>query len=102
MDSVTTQEFVQLLNDPSTTVLDIRDKGAFNEGHIKDAVSMPTTSLPNRLNELEPKTTYYVLSHSGRRSETITTFLVQRGFKAVHVIGGMKAFKRATMLRPAI
>ncbi|HIY56944.1 MAG TPA: rhodanese-like domain-containing protein [Candidatus Tetragenococcus pullicola] len=102
MDSVTTQEFIQLLENRAITVLDIRDKGAYREGHLESSLSMPTTSLPNRLHELDKETTYYVLSHSGRRSETITTFLNQQGFAAVHVIGGMKALKKATLLKKAV
>ena len=58
---------------------------------------MTTTSLPNRLNELNAETQYYVLSHSGRRSEIIAEFLRNNGFQATHIIGGVKAFKKAAL-----
>jgi len=93
MQSITLQDFRSLLGQ-SIAVLDIRDKGAYKENHIKGAISMPTTSLPNRLAELDKNTTYYVLSHSGRRSEIIAEFLNNHGYQAVHVIGGMKALKQ--------
>ncbi|GEQ49703.1 rhodanese-like domain-containing protein [Tetragenococcus koreensis] len=92
MQSITIQDFRALLGQ-SVAVLDIRDKGAYKENHLAGALSMPTTSLPNRLAELDKNTTYYVLSHSGRRSEIIAEFLNHHGFQAVHVIGGMKALK---------
>ncbi|GMA47797.1 rhodanese-like domain-containing protein [Tetragenococcus muriaticus] len=94
MHSITIQDFRLLLED-SIAILDIRDKGAYKENHLSQAISMPTTSLPNRLNELNKDTTYYILSHSGRRSEIIAEFLNNHGFQAIHVIGGMKALKEA-------
>jgi len=93
MNSINVQDFQLLLNQ-SIAILDIRDTSAFSEGHLPDAISMPTTSLPNRLNELDENTTYYVLSHSGRRSDIIAQFLNNHGYKAIHVIGGMKALRK--------
>ncbi|WP_207871540.1 hypothetical protein DOK78_003084 [Enterococcus sp. DIV2402] len=93
MNSINVQDFQLLLNQ-SIAILDIRDASAFSEGHLPDAISMPTTSLPNRLNELDENTTYYVLSHSGRRSDIIAQFLNNHGYKAIHVIGGMKALRK--------
>ncbi|MGX7196705.1 rhodanese-like domain-containing protein [Enterococcus olivae] len=94
MKSITAQDFQMLLANQPVTILDIRDKGAFAERHFPDAISMPTTSLPNRLNELDKDTTYFVVSHSGRRSDIIAQFLNNHGYKALHVIGGMKALKK--------
>jgi len=94
MQSIAIQDFRSLLEE-SIAILDIRDKGAYKENHLAGAISMPTTSLPNRLSELDKNTTYYVLSHSGRRSEIIAEFLNNNGFQAIHVIGGMKALKKA-------
>ncbi len=93
MNSITVQDFQLLLDNP-VAILDIREEGAFNEYHLPNAISVPTTSLPNYLENLNQHTTYYVLSHSGRRSEIIAQFLCSNGFNAVHVIGGMKAFKK--------
>ncbi|KAF1303031.1 rhodanese-like domain-containing protein [Candidatus Enterococcus willemsii] len=94
MNSINVQDFQMLLANQPVAILDIRDNTAFNEGHLSGSISMPTTSLPNRLNELDKETTYYVISHSGRRSDIIAQFLNNHGFDAMHVIGGMKAFRK--------
>lgn len=94
MNSMNIQDFQMLQATQSVAILDIRDKAAFNEGHFPNSTSMPLTSLPNRLNELDKNTTYYVISHSGRRSDIMAQFLNNHGFKAVHIIGGMKAFRK--------
>ncbi len=95
MHSITIQDFQAIVGNEDVVVLDIRDKAAIAEFSLPNTVAMPTTSLPNRLNELNAETQYYVLSHSGRRSEIIAEFLRNNGFKATHIIGGVKAFKKA-------
>ena len=93
MNTISAQDFQLLQTNQSVTILDIRDKGAFNEGHYEHAISMPVTSLPNRLNELSKDITYYIISHAGRRGQTMSQFLDQQGFKSIAVLGGMKALK---------
>lgn len=94
MNAMNTQDFQLLLDTQEIAILDIRDKGAFQEGHLDNAISMPVTTLPNRLDELQKDKTYYIISHSGRRGRTITEFLNNHGFQAVAIIGGMKAFRQ--------
>lgn len=93
--SITIQDFQAIVGNEDVVVLDIRDKAAIAEFSLPNTVAMTTTSLPNRLNELNAETQYYVLSHSGRRSEIIAEFLRNNGFQATHIIGGVKAFKKA-------
>ena len=95
MHSITIQDFQAIVVNEDVIVLDIRDKAAIAEFSLPNTVAMTTTSLPNRLNELNAETQYYVLSHSGRRSEIIAEFLRNNGFQATHIIGGVKAFKKA-------
>lgn len=91
MTSMTMQDFTLMMKNQDLAILDIRDTTDFEKGHLKNALSLPATSLPNHLANLDKNTTYYVLSYSGRRSEIIAKFLENQGFTAVHVIGGMRA-----------
>lgn len=93
MNTMSAQDFHLLQTNESVAILDIRDKGAYNEGHYENALSIPVTSLPNRLNELSKETTYYIISHAGRRGQTMSQFLVQQGYQAIAVLGGMHALK---------
>lgn len=94
MSSISVQDFNTLREQETLAILDIRDSGGFAEGHLEEAISIPATSLPNNLHNLDKNTTYYVISYSGRRSEIITNFLINNGFQAVHVIGGMRDLKQ--------
>ena len=44
MNTITTQDFQLLLATQEVMILDIRDKGAFNEGHLANSLSMPITT----------------------------------------------------------
>lgn len=93
MTSISVQDFNLLRQNEALNILDIRDPQDFEMSHLPHAISVPATSLPNELKRLDKNATYYVISYSGRRSEIITNFLENHGFKAVHVIGGMRDLK---------
>lgn len=95
MSSISVQDFANQFHDDSVVVLDTRDYTSFAEYHLENAISMPATSVPNRFTELAKDKTYFVLSHSGRRSEVLANFLANKGYNAVHVIGGMRAYRQA-------
>ena len=95
MPSISVQDFANHFHDDAVVILDPRDHSSFAEYHLDNAISMPATSVPNRFGELSKDKTYFVLSHSGRRSEVLANFLVNKGYNAVHVIGGMRAYRQA-------
>lgn len=95
MSSISVQDFANHFQDDSVVILDTRDQTSFHEFHLDNALSMPATSVPNHFNELDKTKAYFVLSHSGRRSEILANFLTAHGYNAVHVIGGMRAYRQA-------
>lgn len=96
MNTVSVQDLQLLQTNHPVAILDIRDKGAFNEGHYEHAISIPVTSLLNRLNELLKDISYYIISHAGRHGQTMSPFLDQQSFKSIALLGGMKALKSAS------
>lgn len=97
MNTINIQTFLSKIKKTDVTILDIRDKEAFLEDHFDQAISMPLTSVPNRLNELNLDTHYYILSHAGRRAQIIANFLNKQGFQTTVVTGGMKALRTMTL-----
>lgn len=91
MNFISLQDFNALRSAEDISIIDIRDQTDFELNHLATAQSIPSTSIPNRLDQLDPAETYYIISYSGRRSEIIAKYLTNHGFKAVHVIGGMRA-----------
>jgi glyoxylase-like metal-dependent hydrolase (beta-lactamase superfamily II)/rhodanese-related sulfurtransferase len=79
-------------------VLDVRERDAFEEGHIPGARSLPRGQLELRVNEELPDPTRRILVYCefGRVSTLATATLREMGFQgAVALDGGMKAWRAA-------
>jgi len=79
-------------------VLDVRERDAFEEGHIPGAQLLPRGQLELRVNEelIDPTRRIVVYCEFGRVSTLATATLRQMGFQgAVALDGGMKAWRDA-------
>jgi hydroxyacylglutathione hydrolase len=80
----------------SFLVLDVRDPGEWDEGHIKGAIHIPYYSVEQRLQELDRTRPMVVTCASGQRSTLACSVLQKHGFAALsNVVGGMDAWNDA-------
>ncbi len=70
------------------SVLDVREAIEWEHGHIEGAVHVPLMQLPERRNEV-PDGRVIVVCKVGARSMQATHYLVQQGYDAVNLEGGM-------------
>lgn len=79
-------------------ILDVRERDAFEQGHIPGAILLPRGQLELRVNQDLPDPTRRILVYCefGRISTLATATLRQMGFqRAVALDGGMKAWREA-------
>ena len=79
------------LDDPlpdETSVLDVREQVEWDHGHIDGARHLPMTQLVERREEI-PQGRLLVVCRVGSRSAQVTAYLVQQGYDAVNLHGGM-------------
>jgi len=85
--------------DTSLIILDVRmpQELASELGQIKGVINTPLQILAQKVNELEKyrKKEIAVICRSGNRSRTATKFLLEKGFQAKNVPGGMMAYRRS-------
>jgi glyoxylase-like metal-dependent hydrolase (beta-lactamase superfamily II)/rhodanese-related sulfurtransferase len=84
--------------EPDLVVLDVRERDAFEAGHIPGARHLPRGQLELRINEELPDPTLRILTacEFGRISTLAAATLRQLGFqRAVALDGGMKAWREA-------
>ena len=82
----------------SLTVLDVRDQGEWDEGHIEGARHIPYYRLERQRVELDPQQPLAVICGSGQRSSIAASLLQRHGFSNVtNVIGGMEAWNEARL-----
>jgi rhodanese-related sulfurtransferase len=91
-DALSPQQTVMLVNREHGVILDIRDKKAFDGGHIVDAINIPSAKLKERLAELnkfKEKPLVVVCQLGSQSGDSIKT-LEENGFTSVsRMSGGM-------------
>lgn len=70
-------------------VLDVREQYEWSQVHMAEAQHIPMGSLPVHLNELPRDRTIVVLCAHGSRSFGVTHYLLEQGFDARNLTGGI-------------
>jgi rhodanese-related sulfurtransferase len=70
-------------------ILDVRESFELAVENVEGAVNIPLGQLRDRLDELPKDETIHVICRSGQRAYYATRMLLQNGFKACTVSGGM-------------
>lgn len=83
--------------EPALTIIDVRDREAFNQNHITGAVSLPVDELIDRaLNNFELIRDIYVYGATEKETILAVTKLRVAGYQNVaELVGGLKAWKSA-------
>lgn len=81
-----------LPQDGSVTLLDVRNPGEFQAGHLPRAVNIPLDTLRERLGELDAAKPLYVNCYSGLRSYLACRILSQNGFDCSNLSGGYRLY----------
>ena len=97
--NLTAEEFITAMkSDSDSVILDVRTPPELigQHGQIKGVINIPVQALETRINELDEykNNNIAVICRSGNRSVKGTKILLQNGFKAKNVIGGMKAYNK--------
>ncbi|ACB51987.1 unknown [Crocosphaera subtropica ATCC 51142] len=81
--------------EPALTIIDVRDREAFNQSHITGAVSLPMDELVNRaLNNFELIRDIYIYGATEKETALGVTKLRLAGYKKVaELVGGLNAWK---------
>ena len=79
-----------LLKNPTTTVVDVRETGEFASGHYRGAINIPLGIIPLRLDEFKSmQGPIVVYCRSGNRSGMAMMLLKQAGITEVYNGGGI-------------
>ena len=80
----------EIISNPSTTVVDVRETSEFAGGHFDGAINIPLGIIPLRLDEFKAmRGAVVVYCRSGNRSGTAMQVLKQAGLSEVYNGGGL-------------
>lgn len=94
---ITVEELsTRIETDTSIVILDVRTPDEYTGplGHIDGALLIPVQQLSARVTELQKfkDMEIHVICRSGNRSARATKFLIENGYRATNIVGGMKAW----------
>lgn len=78
-----------------TILLDVREQDEWDRGHAPTAIFLPMSKLPDGLDSIPTGQRLLVVCHAGSRSARVTRALLDSGYDAVNVAGGMLAWSDA-------
>ena len=95
MHEVTPQRACELLVQPPTVILDVREPWEHAICNIAGSQHIPMGEVPSRLHEIERNARIIVLCHHGMRSRQVAEFLERQGYSDVsNLSGGIDAWAR--------
>jgi len=80
----------EIVNNPQTTIIDVRSEGEFQSGHFPGAKNIPLNAITQKVDELKQiKNPIVVYCMSGARSNSAASYLKQVGFENIYDAGGI-------------
>ena len=93
MKEITFNDFYQLYQNSSLSVLDVREVDEFESLHLEGARNLPLSQLADTYEQLDKDQLYYVICKSGMRSARACQFLAEQGYDVINVQDGMTVFE---------
>jgi rhodanese-related sulfurtransferase len=85
----------KLKNGKQPLILDVRQPEEYRKGHIAGAKLIPLGDLPRKMGSLPKNREIVCVCASGSRSSSATRALVDAGYNAQNMKGGMLTWHRA-------
>lgn len=89
----------KMQNDSSLVILDVRNPEELSGplGKLDGVINIPVQELEDRLSELEKyrNSEIEVICRTGRRSGIATELLIENGYNARNVVGGMVEYRQS-------
>lgn len=93
MKEITFNDFYQLYQKESLSLLDVREVEEFEVLHLEGARNFPLSQLADTYKQLDKDKLHYVICKSGMRSARACQFLGEQGYEVINVLGGMDALE---------
>jgi phage shock protein E len=75
-------------------ILDVRTKGEFQSGHIKNSINIPIDNLPQNIKKLNKNKPIITCCASGARSASARRILKSNGFEQVYNGGSWYSLRK--------
>lgn len=80
------------LVEQGTMMIDVRELSEWNHGHAPGATHLPMSRIQENLHRVPKDSDILVCCRSGSRSSAVVSFLLNNGYNAINLKGGMAAW----------
>lgn len=97
VSALSTQRAVQLMNQKNTVLIDVREKSAYDQGHITGAVHCLVKDLGDKAGRLQTNRdeAVIVVCDTGHQSRQAANVLKKQGYNSVYTLQeGLGAWKK--------
>ena len=92
------QEAQELINDPGTVIVDIRDKVSFQAGNIPNSINLSNEDIVDFLDSTDRKAPLLIYCYHGINSKDAAEYFVNNGFHTVFSLdGGYSEFSQQNL-----
>lgn len=92
---ISVQEAHQIIDSGKTTIVDVRDPGAFAQSHIDSAQSIDDQNIESFLKDADKKLPLICYCYHGHSSQRAAAFFASEGFEKVYSMdGGFEEWKK--------
>jgi rhodanese-related sulfurtransferase len=80
--------------DKNPVIVDVRDRWAYRQCHIRGSVNIPLEQLPKRFSEIPTNRDVYVICQNGISSVSAVQLLIQEGYsRIINISGGIGTWR---------
>jgi rhodanese-related sulfurtransferase len=95
IETITPEEVkAKLKKGEAISLIDVREDEEIAAGKIPEAKHIKMMEIPDRLDEINQDEEHIIICRSGNRSENVSYFLQDHGYKVKNMVGGMLAYER--------
>jgi len=88
------EEVKKKIDDPNIIILDVREELENKVSKLPNSILIPLNKLNRNIDKLDKNKEIIVYCHHGMRSYHAARFLIQKGFNAKHLRGGIHEFAK--------
>jgi len=100
IETISADAFEEAFNQNEITALDVRKPGEYESEHLEFTLSRPLDFINDWMDEINPKSTYYIHCAGGYRSMIAASILKSRGVEnVIDIAGGYGVIKNTSLKR---
>ena len=82
------QEAQELINNPGTVIIDIRDKASYQDGNIPNSINVSEENIVDFLSSTDRQSPLLIYCYHGISSKDAAEYFVKNGFQSVFSLDG--------------